>query len=423
MRAHTLSTLLLIAGIAFLLLGYFEPQIRASLATVVTDDTPPQWVLNSSGVPQLYPQDQGVYSATGIIQVIVKDPESGVTSVVATIDGTQYTLTLTAGNAFSGLWQCYCSQLDTGVHSLKYVATNGVGLQTIYTGSFEVATVIQGTWYVNGIEITNSTQTVYSSNLTVTFTFSRSSGPTAITCSVIEGSMSLLTLTSTDSSTWQGSYTFAGGAHTLALKASDGTTSVIMAMLDVNFGGIALNFTNEQLVMFAVGACCLGSGGYLRLPKKKRYFDKLNKKGISFPWIILIVIVLIVVAFYFYYAPQSFIGVVTFGGSLNKFTSTSMNYNNYRNAGVPDGAFFVVTRYGLPMFLGSDYYVFLVNAQGYITDLTPFGITWIAASPPVVATGTFVGQINAADVIYIIQNIAIQDKFQLDTISIKAEPL
>jgi hypothetical protein len=100
-----------------------------------------------------------------------------------------------------------------------------------------------------------------------------------------------------------------------------------------------------------------------------------------------------------------------------------MNYNNYRNAGVPDGAFFVVTRYGLPMFLGSDYYVFLVNAQGYITDLTPFGITWIAASPQVVAMGTFVGQINAADVIYIIQNIAIQDKFQLDTISIKAEPL
>jgi hypothetical protein len=39
-------------------------------------------------------------------------------------------------------------------------------------------------------------------------------------------------------------------------------------MLSVNFGGAS--FTTEQIVMFAVGACCLGGGGYLRLPKKKR---------------------------------------------------------------------------------------------------------------------------------------------------------
>jgi hypothetical protein len=271
MKPHTLSTLLLIAGVALLLLGYFEPQIRAGLVTVVTDDTPPVWMLDSGGSLALYPREAVYGGPVATIRVSVEDLESGVSSVAATIDEASYPLELSLGTAFSGVWFYHlATPITSGQHSLSYVATNGVGLQTTYTGSFSFSTLIQGTWYVNGVAITSATQTVYSSSLTVNFTFSRSSGPTAITCSVVEGSTALLTLTSADSSTWRGSYTFAGGAHTLALTVSDGTTSIIMAVLSVNFGGLVLDFTNEQLAMFAVGACCLGGGGYLRLPKKKR---------------------------------------------------------------------------------------------------------------------------------------------------------
>jgi len=266
MKTKMLSTLLLIAGVTLLVLGYFEPQIRASLVTVVTDETPPVWWSD-----YFIPADGAVYgSPVTSIEAGADDWESGVVSVVATIDTSPHSLTLLYGAPQSGLWHYdLATPITSGQHSITFVATNGVGLQAIHTGSFSFSAALQGTWYVNGVEITSSTQTVTSSSLTVNFTFSKSSG-SVLTCSVAEGGTSLLTLTSTDSLTWRGSYTFTGGAHTLALKASDGTTSVIMAVLSVNFGGLALNFTTEQLAMFAVGACCLGGGGYLRLPKKKR---------------------------------------------------------------------------------------------------------------------------------------------------------
>jgi len=264
MKRQTLSTLLLIAGVALLILGYFEPQIRASLVTVVADNTPPVWTA-------FYPKDGEVYGAPILkILVGVKDLESGVTSVGASIDLAVYPLTLFLGTSNDGMWTyLLATPITSGQHSLSYVATNGVGLETTYTGSFSFSTVIQGTWYVNGVEITSSTQTVYSPGLTVNFTFTKSSGPSGITCTVKEGGTALLPLTSTDSLTWRGSYTFVGGAHTLALTVSDGTLPpIIMAMLSVNFGG-SLDFTSEQIVMFGVGACCLVGGGYLRLPKKK----------------------------------------------------------------------------------------------------------------------------------------------------------
>jgi len=268
MKSKTLSTLLLVAGVALLVLGYFEPQIRAGFVTVVADDTPPVWGLSSDGLLALNPKD-GVYGPVTKIIAGVGDVESGVASVVATIDETSYPMTISVGVPTSAVWGYYLpTPITSGQHSITYVATNVVGLSTTYSGLFSVSTVIQGTWYINGEEITSSAQTVYSSSLTLNFSFSRIAGP-VVACTVKEGSTPLLTLTSTDSSTWRGSYTFAGGAHTLTLTASDGTTSVIMAMVSVDFGGLALNFTTEQLAMFAVGACCLGGGGYLRLPKKK----------------------------------------------------------------------------------------------------------------------------------------------------------
>lgn len=267
MKRQTLSSLLLIAGIALLILGYFEPQIKARLTTVVVDDTPPVFM-----VPSLLPKAGAVYGTPITkIQAGVNDPESGVTSVVATVDGTTYGMTLLYGDVYQGAWYWTLATPISveGQHSITYVATNGVGLQTTYTGSFSISTVVQGTWHINGEEITSPDQIVYSSSLTVTFTFSKTSGPTITSCSIVEGGTTLLTLASVDSSTWSGSFTFVGGKHTLALTATTGSGSFIMATLNLDLGGF-LNFATEQIVMFGAGACCLGAGGFLRLPKKKR---------------------------------------------------------------------------------------------------------------------------------------------------------
>jgi len=272
MNSKTLSTLLLIAGVALLVLGYFEPQIRAGLVIVVADDTSPVWLVNPDGSLAVYPKDGDVYGTPLTqIQASALDPESGVKLIEGYIDGIACVPPMTWSRVFHYGFQftsILATPIASGSHLITFVATNNVGLKTTYSGSFSFSTVIEGTWYVNEIKITSSTQTVYSPSLTLNFSFSRTAG-TVVACTVTEGSTLLLTLSSTDSSTWRGSYTFTGGAHSLTLTASDGTTSIIMAMVSVDFGGLALNFTTEQLAMFAVGACCLAGGGYLRLPKKK----------------------------------------------------------------------------------------------------------------------------------------------------------
>jgi len=272
MKPHTLSTVLLIAGAALLILGYFEPQIKASLVTVVSDDTPPEWILNPSGTPALYPTNGAVYGTPVTrVQAMVRDLESGVTSVVGTIDQAPYPMTILFGDASEGVWLYnLVTPVTSGTHTITFVATNAVGLKTTYTGTFAFSGAIQGTWYINNVEITSSTMTVYSSTLTVNFTFVKTTGPSGTVCEVTEGGSHVVTLVSTDSITWRGVHAFTGGSHALELTASDGTSPpIIMATLSVNFGG-SLDFTGEQLAMFAAGACCLGAGGYLRLPKKKR---------------------------------------------------------------------------------------------------------------------------------------------------------
>jgi hypothetical protein len=231
---------------------------------VITDDTPPEWFM-------LYPANGGVYGTPILkIQVGASDAESLIVSIEAKIDGAVYPMTFTSGvPGYAVYTHTFLTPIVSGTHSLSYVATNGVGLKTNYTGTFSMSQAIAGIWFINGVQITSPTQKVYSQTLTVNFNFSKTAG-NVVTCNVVEGSTPILTLTSTDSTNWHGSYTFTGGSHTVTLTASDGTTSVIMAMLSVDFGGVVLDFTTEQLVMFAAGACCLGGGGYLRLPKKKQ---------------------------------------------------------------------------------------------------------------------------------------------------------
>ena len=251
---------LIVIGIALLCIGTVYPSLK--LVIVITDDTPPQF-LNISP----YPADQEVYSGISRILVWVGDAESSVMSVVATIDGTQYNLSVTEGSSLA--WEATISPPGAGTHSVNYVATNGVGLSSTYTGQFYISMAIQGNWYVNDIEVTDPNQRLYFKTLTLNFKFVKTSGldDSMISCDVAEGTQ-LLTLTYQGSSTWNGSYTFTSGTHTLALRASDGTNIITMSLLNLNFGGV--NVSNEQLIIFAGAAVCIGSGGYGLLTSKRR---------------------------------------------------------------------------------------------------------------------------------------------------------
>ena len=259
----------IVIGIALLCVGTVYPSLK--LVVVVTDNTPPYWLV-SSGSPVLYPIDQEVYSSISFIQVGVGDIESSVMSVVATIDGTQYNLSLYLGTPSSGFWRVTVSLNDAGTHSIKYVATNGVGLSTTYSGQFYISMAIQGNWYINNIAVSSPNQTLYFKTLTLNFKFVKTSGidDSMISCNVAEGDTQVLALTYQGSSTWTGSYMFTGGSHTLALKASDGVNMITMSLLNVNFGGVdGVNISTEQLIIYAIGGTFIALGGYGELTRAR----------------------------------------------------------------------------------------------------------------------------------------------------------
>jgi len=228
----SLGWIMLLAGMFMLFVSIAFPMV-----TVVVDTTPP--VIGST-VPALGPGGTSVYSYLSTISAVVTDTESGVKTVTCSIDGgASWSLAYVVA---SGRYEyTLLTPLTTaGTHTFNFIATNNVGLQSSSSGSFTIYTGLTGTWYVNDIAITSTSQVVYATSATVSFKFVKTTGvaDSSITCTVVEavaGGMSL-TLTNSAASTWTGSYTFALGTHTLNLKASDGTQTVTMSVIGLQVG-------------------------------------------------------------------------------------------------------------------------------------------------------------------------------------------
>ena len=255
----TLGWIMLFAGVFILFVGYAFPMVM-----VVVDTTPPEWGVTSDGVTlALCPKDGDVLQKCGKIQARVKDPESGVSSVTAWIDGTQYDLPLSIGTIYSGVWQMGITPITTsGTYTINYTAINKAGLSRTYSGSFQIYTGLQGEWYVNGIEITESTQTIYSTVTTINFTFVKTAGieDSEITCKVMEGATTHLTLNNTASSTWTGSKVFPNGRYDLQLQASDGTNTIIMAVIGMQVGPESFQLPQvNMLQIFGLASIAIGT--------------------------------------------------------------------------------------------------------------------------------------------------------------------
>jgi hypothetical protein len=257
---------MLLAGMFMLFVSVAFPMV-----TVVVDTTPP-----NIG-PLAIPVNGAAYDSVSTLFLYCGDSQSGIKSVTCTIDSTTYTLVYINSNGGIPSYPEYWNYMLTtpitgsGSHMFSFTVTNNAGLTTTKSGSFTIYVGLTGTWYVNNIQITSISQTVYATSATVNFKFSKLSGiaDSSITCTVWEGTTQLSTLTNSATSTWTGSYTFANGQHTLDLKASDGTQTVTMSVLGLQVG--PEGFELPQLNMLQIfGLASMGFGVLIIATSKKR---------------------------------------------------------------------------------------------------------------------------------------------------------
>ena len=267
---RSLGYIMFMVGLGMLLVSFVFPMV-----TVIVDTTPPKWVLDQYGsiVGGIVPSDGQTYSTITQVAVCVYDDESGVASIKAMVDSTTYDCTQTEGFANgNGWWKSpVFATLPSGSHSIKVVATNYAGLSTTYSGTFIISTVLAGNWFVSGQAVTKSSQVIYVTSTTVTFQFDETSGvdDSKIICTVVEGSTTLLTLTNTAANTWKGSYTFSVGTHTLQLKASDGTQTVTMSVINIQIGPTPLKLPQVNTLQI-LGLASTGIGLLLIFTGRKK---------------------------------------------------------------------------------------------------------------------------------------------------------
>jgi len=228
-----------IAGVILILVGLLFFTNVLAFVTVVVDTTGPE-------IAGTTPANGVTYAQLTSLDVHCRDLESGVKSVQMVINGTSYGLKYQAASPNYPNYDWWTKDLSytpintPGTYTYTVTVTNNAGLQTSQSGTFTIYTQLQGKWFVNDQEITNTSQTVYSTSTTVTFKFQKTAGiaDSYLSCWVQEGGTKILTLTLTDTTNhiWTGSYTFSAGSHNLALKANDGTTTITMSIVGLQTG-------------------------------------------------------------------------------------------------------------------------------------------------------------------------------------------
>jgi hypothetical protein len=238
MLSKAVGAIMLLVGVLLLFNAF-------PLVTLYVDSSPP--VIYST-----VPKDGGVYASLADFIVQAGDPNSGIQKVelyLPSRSGSWYTLNLVSGTIYNGTWSITLDPFEIpGTYSFTFRVTNNAGLQTSVTGSFTIYTAITGDWYVNGRKISSPTDTIYATNRTVHFKFVRTGGTAPdymvsvkVFWKVLSGPAydeGSITLSKTGSNTWEGTRTFPfDGKWNVTCVASDGRTSVVMAITSLDFTG------------------------------------------------------------------------------------------------------------------------------------------------------------------------------------------
>ena len=250
---NTTGVALLLAGIVLLASGFFP------MVTITIDTTPPSITAASL-------TDGALYYSVSEIWVKCKDPETDIKSATVQIDSTTYTLSynMTFPQTGEQIWR-YAVSLPLGSHTFRYTVTNYAGLSATRSGSFTIGSDLAGTWYINDIQITSSSQRLNLSTTTLSEKFVKTAGPpdSQVSCAVKQGSADgqvLLGLTNTAAGTWTGTMSLGPGTYTLALVAADGIKTVTMSIVQMDIPGFVLPELNTLQV---IGAALMLTGAFL----------------------------------------------------------------------------------------------------------------------------------------------------------------
>lgn len=239
-----------------------------SLVTVIPDTTPPEWMIASDGRVAIYPCDGETYDKVSAVIVGVEDPESGVNSVIAVVDGASYSLTQSRL-----VWKVTFEPLSGGEHTVELTATNNNGLTNTYVATFWVYSSLQGKWYINTIEITSPDQEIRLTTLTLTFQFVKTVGvaDSKVSCVVdwAGPEAGTIKLTNTATSTWTGTKTLTqGGTYTVTLTADDGVSEITMSIFDLGVGPQPIEWPRLN-PMSILGLACMFIGTIMIATSKR----------------------------------------------------------------------------------------------------------------------------------------------------------
>jgi len=276
------STVLIVLGVALIAIGAVYPFV-----TLVVDTTAPT-ILSTN------PANGSVVASVTALEATIKDSESGVSSVTLAYMAPSSTVavggsaTLVSGDKYQGTWRWTPSSPLTapGQYKLLVTAKDAAGNTNYQEFTFTIYTQLQGKWYINDIEITSSSQTIYSKSTTVSFKFQKTAGidDAYISCWVEEEgtgvppgtpqpmsltSRRILTLTLTDpiNHVWTGSYTFTAGTHNLAIIAYDGTTTITYSIVGLTIPGAVVWVMTTQQALILAGVLALVAGAVMRVKK------------------------------------------------------------------------------------------------------------------------------------------------------------
>jgi len=256
-----------ILGVLLLSVGVAYPLV------VLYVDTSAPTIVETSPSP-----DSTLASVDKILAHVVDDV-SGVKTVVVAVyyyrtDVGNWELkgtggaSLTSGDKMNGWWTYTLSTALTspGDYGVSMRADDYAGNSAQKSFYFKIYTALQGKWYVAGVEITSSSQEIYVNTATVSFKFVKTAGVADqyIACEVWEGTAKLLTMPNTAAGTWEGSYTFTAGKHTITLKAYDGTTTITYSIVGLEIPGAptpTITITQQQALILA-GIACLAIAFY-----------------------------------------------------------------------------------------------------------------------------------------------------------------
>jgi hypothetical protein len=133
--------------------------------------------------------------------------------------------------------------------------------------NFTIYSQLQGKWYINDQEITNTSQTVYSKSTSITFKFVKTAGVADQSVTVkVSGSSPTRQFTygvdHISEGVWESTWTLEPAVWTITLQASDGIRTITYSMVNLQIGEQSPpmpppSFSSSQMlgvVLIAVGA-------------------------------------------------------------------------------------------------------------------------------------------------------------------------